>query len=59
MKWRLIGDGRNIWQNFTGAILTMGLNDRDRDVRKDNPEVFRCEVRRIRHAKDEEWKIRR
>ena len=36
-----------------------GLNDRDRDVRKDNPEVLRCEVRRIRHAKDEEWKIRR
>ena len=34
-----------------------GLNDRDRDVRKDNPEVLRCEVedvvRRMKNGKSE------
>lgn len=51
------------WEEYLAELYRSdfdnGLNDRDRDVRKDNPEVLRCEVRRIRHAKDEEWKIRR
>ena len=49
------------WEEYLAELYRSdfdnGLNDRDRDVRKDNPEVLRCEVedvvRRMKNGKSE------
>ena len=60
MKWMEI-DRR--WEEYLAELYRSdfdnGLNDRDRDVRKDNPEVLRCEVvmRRMKNGKSEDEDI--
>ena len=52
------------WEEYLAELYRSdfdnGLNDRDRDVRKDNPEVLRCEVedvmRRISRMENQKMK---